>query len=214
MSKETAQKTEKRSGQSYSPTTTTTTATTTPGADRERGISTGREMTTGTTGTSGTAMTRPFGAYSLFNGAQPFMLMQRMAEDMDRLFGQFGLGRTGFTLSPVLEETLWSPQVELFERGNNLVVRADLPGVKKEDLNIEVQDDVLTISGERHSELEENREGFYRSERSYGNFFRSIPLPNEVNADHVNASFRDGVLEVILPAPKPEERQTKKIEIR
>ncbi len=205
MSKETTQKTEKRPGQSYSPTTTT------PGADRERGISTGREMTTGTTGT---AMGRPFGAYSLFNGAQPFMLMQRMAEDMDRLFGQFGLGRTGFTLSPALEEPLWSPQVELFERGNNLVVRADLPGVKKEDLNIEVQDDMLTISGERRSEEEENREGFYRSERSYGSFYRSIPLPNEVKADQVNATFRDGVLEVILPAPKQEERKAKKIEIR
>lgn len=201
MSKETAQKTEKRAGQPYSPTTTATT----PGVDRERDISTGREMTTGTTGT---AMARPFG------GAQPFMLMQRMAEDMDRLFGQFGLGRTGFTLSPALDQPLWSPQVELFERGNDLVVRADLPGVKKEDLNIEVQDDVLMISGERQSEQEENRGGFYRSERSYGNFYRSIPLPHEVRADQVNASFRDGVLEVTLPAPKQEERKAKKIEIR
>jgi len=206
MSKETTQKTEKRAGQPYSPTTTATP----PGVDRERDISTGREMTTGTTVTG---MTRPFGAPSLF-GAQPFMLMQRMAEDMDRLFGQFGLGRTGFTLSPALDQPLWSPQVELFERGNNLVVRADLPGVKKEDLNIEVQDDMLTISGERHSELEENREGFYRSERNYGTFYRSIPLPTEVKADQVNASFRDGVLEVILPAPKQEEKKAKKIEIR
>lgn len=204
MSKETAQKTEKRPGQSYSPTTTT------PGSDRERDISTGKEMTTGPTGG---AMARPFGAPSFF-GAQPFMLMQRMAEDMDRLFGQFGLGRTGFPLSPALNQSLWSPQVELFERGNNLVVRADLPGVKKEDLNIEVQDDMLTISGERRSEEEENREGFYRSERSYGSFYRSIPLPNEVKADQVNASFRDGVLEVTLPSPKQEERKAKKIEIR
>ena len=205
MSKETVQKTEKRAGQPYSPTPTT------PGVDRERDISTGREMTTGP---AGTAMARPFGAYSLLGGAQPFMLMQRMAEDMDRLFGQFGLGRTGFRPSPAIEQSLWSPQVELFERGNNLVVRADLPGVKKEDLNIEVQDDVLTISGERHAELEENREGFYRSERSYGNFYRSIPLPTEVKADQVNASFRDGVLEVTLPSPKQEERKAKKIEIR
>lgn len=204
MSKETAQKTEKRPGQSYSPTTTT------PGSDRERDISTGKEMTTGPTGG---AMARPFGTPSFF-GAQPFMLMQRMAEDMDRLFGQFGLGRTGFTRSPAFEQPLWSPQVELFERGNNLVVRADLPGVKKEDLNIEVQDDMLTISGERRSEEEENREGFYRSERSYGSFYRSIPLPNEVKADQVNASFRDGVLEVTLPSPKQEERKAKKIEIR
>ena len=204
MSKETAQKTEKRAGQTYSP------ATSPPGIDRERDIGTGKEMTTGTTGA---AMTRPFGAPSLF-GAQPFMLMQRMAEDMDRLFGQFGLGRSGFTLSPAFEQPLWSPQVELFERGNDLVVRADLPGVKKEDLNIQVQDDMLTISGERRSEEEENREGFYRSERSYGSFYRSIPLPNEVKADQVNASFRDGVLEVTLPAPKQEERKAKKIESR
>lgn len=202
MAKETAQKTEKRAGQPYSPTTTAAPA----GVDRERDISAGREMTTGTT------MTRPSSAYSLLGGAQPFMLMQRMAEDMDRLFSQFGLGRTGFTLSPA--QSLWSPQVELFERENNLVVRADLPGVRKEDLNIEVQDDVLVISGERQSEHEENREGFYRSERSYGNFYRSIPLPHEVKADQVNASFHDGVLEVTLPSRKQEERKAKKIEIR
>jgi HSP20 family protein len=148
-----------------------------------------------------------------------------MAYDLDRLFEQFGVGRSGFGFQPALRTPFdddflgatlsrWAPQVEIDQRGDKLVVRADLPGMKKEDLNIEVDDGVLTISGERKQAQEENRAGFYRSERSYGQFFRSIPLPEGVNADQAEASFNDGVLEVSFPAPKQDQRRGKKIQIQ
>jgi HSP20 family protein len=199
--------------------------------DRERGIATGREGSSRES--SGKEMARS-GRTSPAQGAtgQPLLLMQRMAQDMDRLFEQFGFARSGFSLMPSLgamladdlsmgrpalvgtDQTLWAPPIELFQRGDTLVVRADLPGVKKEDLSIEVQNDLLTLSGERREEHEEEREGFYRSERSYGRFSRTIPLPEGVDADQVNATFADGVLELTFAAPKQEERNVKRIPVR
>ena len=154
--------------------------------------------------------------------------MRRWSEDMDRLFQDFGFGRLGFGLSPWRNiadvgrqigsrragRTEWAPQVEVFRRGDNFVVRADLPGLKKDDVKVEVEDDVLTISGERNEEHEDKREGFYRSERSYGQFFRAIPLPDGVNADQCEATFKDGVLEVSLRAPKQQDKSAKQIPIR
>jgi HSP20 family protein len=158
----------------------------------------------------------------------PFSLMQRLADDMDQLFSEFGFGR-GLSVSPwsaprvssglfgrgsALEPAVWSPQVETFRRGDKFIVRADLPGLKKDDVKVEVEDDVLTISGERTDEHEENRDGFYRSERSYGQFYRAIPLPEAVDPDQCDASFKDGVLEVSFRAPKESERKSKQISIR
>jgi HSP20 family protein len=161
----------------------------------------------------------------------PFAVMQRMAEDMDRLFEQFGFGRAGLGLGPSLGSfvgsdiadrsqpfgslgTLWAPQVETIQRDDRLVVRADLPGVNKDDVHVEVENGVLTISGERRNERNEEREGFYRSERSYGQFFRAIPLPDGVQTDQCEAKFNDGVLEISLPVPKHEEHRAKRIQIR
>ncbi len=161
----------------------------------------------------------------------PFTLMQRVSEDMDRLFEQFGFGRLGLGLGPswgslagsdVADrsqsfgglQNLWAPQIETIQRGDRLVVRADLPGVNKDDVHVEVDNGVLTISGERRNERNEEREGFYRSERSYGQFFRAIPLPDGAKADECDAKFNDGVLEVSLPLPKQEERSAKRIQIR
>jgi HSP20 family protein len=101
---------------------------------------------------------------------------------------------------------MWSPEVEVFEREGQLVVRADLPGLTKDDVNVEVSDDAINISGERKSEHEERGEGYYRSERSYGNFYRSIPLPEGVNAENLDATFRNGVLEITMPAPQRQSR--------
>jgi len=106
-------------------------------------------------------------------------------------------GRQG--ISPASLRSLWAPQVEVFERGNNLVVRADLPGLSREDVDVEVDDDALIIRGERHSDVEDEQEGYYRSERSYGSFYRAIPLPDNVDATQCNATFKEGVLEVTLP---------------
>jgi len=188
--------------------------------DRERSISTERE-TRGQGATRGTAAesaTTP--ARGTRSGA--FTLMRRMADDMDRLFENFGLGRAfGLGASAGLlrgsldeDQSAWAPQVETFRRGDKLVVRADLPGLKREDVKAEIDNGVLTISGHRHSEREENRDEFYRSERSYGSFYRAIPLPEGIESDNCEATFKDGVLEITLPAPKLDERRARQIQIR
>jgi HSP20 family protein len=104
------------------------------------------------------------GRQDLFS-ASPFALMRRVAEDMDRMFESFGFGRGRFA-EPEL--AVWAPEIEVFEREGQFVVRADLPGLKKEDVRVEVTENALLLEGERQKEHEERREGFYRSERSYG----------------------------------------------
>jgi len=148
--------------------------------------------------------------------ATPVDFMKRFGEEMDRLFGEFGFGR-GW-LPPNIErafgEGLWAPQVEMFERDGQLVVRADLPGLTRDDVNVEMNDDGITIEGERHSEQEENREGLYRSERSYGKFYRRLPLPEGVKPENATATFQNGVLEITMDAPKHAPLKAKRIEIR
>ena len=189
--------------------------------DQERQITTGREGGQ-LSRRSGLAQQR---GYGLVNLGDPMSLMQRMAEDLDRLFDQFGFGlglapQRGGTLQGPRQPGLlrglqnaWSPQVEVFRRGDELVVRADLPGLNRDDVQVDVDNDVLTISGERRQETEENREGVYRSERSYGQFYRAIPLPENVDASKVKASFNDGVLEITAPLPKEEQRRSTRIAI-
>ena len=92
------------------------------------------------------------------------------------------------------------------------MIRADLPGLSKDEVNVEINEDAITISGERRNENEEKREGYYRSERSYGSFYRQIPLPEGVNADDANATFHNGVLEITMKAPQPQSR-SRKLEI-
>jgi len=196
--------------------------------DRERSIRTGREAGR-SSGVARPSTTPPVYGTSFGSLANPFAMMRRMAEDMDRMFGNFGLGRAGLGPSPFfdadidrdlwrrgsnLQQSSWTPQVETFRRGDQLVVRADLPGMKKEDVNVEVDDGVLTISGERYDEHEENRDDSYRSERTYGQFYRAIPLPEGVSDQQCDASFKDGVLEVTLPMPKEPDRKAKKIPVR
>jgi len=130
--------------------------------------------------------------------ASPFELMRRFTEDMDRVFLDWGLS----TSSELGHETGWSPAIEVFERDNKLMVRAELPGCNKDDIQVELTDDGLIIQGERKQEHEERQEGYYRTERSYGNFFRLIPLPSEVLEDQINATFNNGILEVTAPIPQ------------
>jgi HSP20 family protein len=93
-------------------------------------------------------------------------------------------------------------------------VRADVPGLSKDDLTVEVGEDQLTIQGERKYDHEEEREGVYRSERSYGSFYRQIPLPSGVNAEEASADFRNGVLEITMPAPKRQQEGRRQLEIK
>jgi HSP20 family protein len=106
----------------------------------------------------------------------------------------------------------WSPSVDLVRKDDQLVLRADLPGIKPDEVKIEVEGDVLTVSGEHREEREEKKEHYMRRERRYGSFSRSMALPKGVHADDIEASCEDGVLEVTIPAPKGEEKQ--KVEIK
>jgi HSP20 family protein len=147
--------------------------------------------------------------------ATPFEFMRRFGEEMDKLFGDFDFGR-GW-LPPALARGngpgLWAPQIEMFEQEGELIVRADLPGLTKDDVNVEIDNDAITIEGERRSAQNENREGFYRTERSYGKFYRRLPLPDGVEPENANATFRDGVLEITMNAPKRTESKPRKVAI-
>jgi HSP20 family protein len=222
------------------PSPTTRETATTSQADRELPMQSSRETgereTTprGTTGQSlgrrASGQTAP--TYGYGGGyPNPFMAVRRIMEDMDRLASNFGFGGGLFPPSLFGQDpfsslrgnlggssgqglqTLWSPQVDVFQRGDQIVIRADLPGLKKEDVNVEIDQNVLTIRGERRQEFEDDSEGVYRSERSYGSFQRSIPLPEGITADDAQASFTEGVLEIMLPTPKSQAR-SRKVQIR
>lgn len=149
--------------------------------------------------------------------ASPFALMRRMTDAMDRWMSEVGLGpgisAPGLRARAAAMPT-WMPEIDVFRRDNELVVRADLPGLKREDVNVEVEDHVLSISGERRQEEEEREEGYYRAERSYGSFCRTISLPEGVDENQIKASFHDGVLEVTVPLPAEAERRGRRIEIK
>ena len=122
--------------------------------------------------------------------ASPFALMRRLVEDLDGLFEGFGEGRNA----------VWVPPVEVLERDGQIIVRAEVPGLEKDQVRVELRDGELIISGERTQEREERREGFYRTERSYGSFYRAVPLPDDVDPEQAKATFKNGVLEIVMPA--------------
>ena len=129
----------------------------------------------------------------------------RELRDMNRLFNSLFEPSTGAVMRR------WSPAMDLVETEDNYVLRADLPGVSEGDVKIELDDNVLTISGERKSAHKEAKEGYYRVERAYGSFSRRLTLPEGVDADSISASFDRGVLEVKVP--KPEQRKPRRVEI-
>ena len=185
--------------------------------ERQRSLETARES-----GGRQSAITRQSPLFG--TTASPFHLMRRMAEDIERLFDS-DFGRVGFGMSPRLTtspwrgegrlaDALWAPQVETFRKDDKLVVRADLPGLAKDNVNIEVEDDTLMISGERSDEHRDDRDDYYRSERTYGRFFRAIQLPDGVDAEKIDATFKDGVLEVTIPAPKVQTPRNRQVKIR
>jgi HSP20 family protein len=138
----------------------------------------------------------------------PFSFMRRFSEEMDRLFEDFGFSgsplarSTGGILPRQFGRGLWSPPVEIFTKGDQLVVRAELPGIDKKDVKVECTEGEITIQGEKRQEHKEEHEGHYHSERSYGRFFRRIPLPEGTRSDDAKALFRDGILEITMKAPK------------
>jgi HSP20 family protein len=145
----------------------------------------------------------------------PFALMRRMTAELDRAFEGWPSFRwPAFRARPALEGAAWFPEIDVFEKDNRLVTKIDLPGMKKEDVKVEVTDGQLAISGERKRETEEKKEHFYRSEREYGSFYRAVPLPEGAKLEDVKATFTDGVLEVSVPLLAKAETKPRTIEIQ
>ena len=131
----------------------------------------------------------------------PFSMMRRFADEMDRMFEGFGFPGSE-RLSPWTSTERFSPEVDIYERNGKLVICADLPGLSKDDVKVDITDDAVVLEGERKYEHEERDEGLYRSERGYGHFRRQIPIPEGVKIDTATATFKDGVLEVTMDAPQ------------
>ncbi|HEY7250065.1 MAG TPA: Hsp20/alpha crystallin family protein [Methylomirabilota bacterium] len=128
---------------------------------------------------------------------RPFAEMEDLRRRMERMFEDFGNG----------ESHKRSLAIDLIERGDKYVLRADIPGMDTDDVKIEVEDDVLTVSGEHEETEEQKKENYVRRERHYGSFSRSLTLPKGVSADDIEATCKDGVLEVSFPKPKKDKER-------
>lgn len=180
------------------------------GTQIQQGDQTGQGAQTGLA-RQGAPMPSLFGAdpFSLMR-MSPFALMRRFTEEMDRMFEDYGVGGSlsASRSAGGLRQGAgyFAPQVEVFEREGQLVVRADLPGMTKDDVRVEVTDNGILLEGERRYEHQESQGGVYRSERSYGSFRRMVPLPEGTNAEDAKATFKDGVLEITMQAPQQQTR--------
>jgi len=147
------------------------------------------------------------GTYLANNYGSPFALMRRLTDDMDRIFENFGVGSMfgrgwpSATSAGSFPKTAasWSPDVEMYEEQGKLVVAAELPGMRKEEVQVHIEQDAIAISGERRHESRQNEAGRYMSERSYGTFHRLLRLPDGVDVEAANATFRDGLLRIEMP---------------
>jgi HSP20 family protein len=143
-----------------------------------------------------------------FRELTPFREFERMRRDMDRFWDSFlegGLRKRG-------EEGEWLPSLDVAETKNELVVKAEVPGMDPKDIDISLSDGVLTIKGEKRQEKEEKEADYHVVERSYGSFLRSVQLPKEVQSDKISASYKNGILRVTLP--KSEEAKKKEVKVK
>ena len=132
-----------------------------------------------------------------------------LSRNINRIFDDFFYP----TLRDDSEKSIWkwNPAVDIFQDENNIVVKAELPGINKDDLHVDVKDGVLTIKGERSSDNEVKENNYYNRERTFGRFERSFSLPTDVNSEKIKADYKDGVLKIEIP--KPESKKPKKITI-
>ncbi len=137
----------------------------------------------------------------------PFRELQQLQKRMDQIWDS-----SVPSGNDQLSHGDWYPSVDIFEKGNAVVIRAELPGMKKDDIDVSIENNILTLKGKREIEKEVNEADYHRIERSYGSFIRSFSLPKTVDADKVKASYNDGILELSLP--KSKEAEPKKIEIK
>lgn len=143
-------------------------------------------------------------------GLIPF---EEMEEWFDDFFRRPGFGPPWLPRLRFSEMGEASPAVDIFEEGNDVVVKAEIPGLKKEDLDVNISEDTITISGEKKSEEKVERKDFYRLERSVGSFTRKLRIPVETQTDKAKASFEDGILEVRIPKTEAAKEKVKKITI-
>ena len=134
----------------------------------------------------------------------PYRSLITLPDEIDRFFSDFGLDAR-------MSDTVWNPSVDLSENEDGYEVKAEIPGMKKEDIRVSYRDNVLTLTGEKKQEDEKKKENYHRIERTYGRFERSFWLPEEVKADAIKAKYQNGVLSVRIP--KAEEVKPKKIEV-
>lgn len=139
-----------------------------------------------------------------------------LLHDMDRLFDEFRTEWESTFLPParLSADTIRKPLLDLADNGKEYVVTAELPGITKEDLNVEVTENSIEISSEKKIEEKEDKEGYIRRERRYSNFYRSIPLPDDILPGKADAELKEGVLTVKLPKAKPEEKKAKKLPVK
>lgn len=137
----------------------------------------------------------PFGRLFGFN---PFGLMREFSDEMDNMYKG---------LAPKMGAEMFAPAVDIKLAGGKLIVTADLPGLKKEEVKIEVADHALIIEGERKREEKEEKEGYKKFERMYGKFYRTVPLPDGANVDLAKAELTEGVLTITVPVPEAKTRQ-------
>ena len=143
-------------------------------------------------------------AITLWRHRAPFEGLTRWFDDIDTWFD------TGFSDLP---EITWRPAIDVEEKDGKYLVRADLPGLKKKDIHVELRDGYLTLRGERKSEHEENKDNFHRIERTYGSFERTFRVPEGVTEKDIHAKYKDGVLELTVPVPKPIEPKTTEVKV-
>jgi len=156
----------------------------------------------------GVARRQEYNPSSEFFNFSPFAMMRRLSEDMERAFSSnFGVTRGAW------EPGAWAPPVEVRRHDGTLEISAELPGMTKEDVKVECADEGLIIEGEKRREHESDVGGFHRSERSYGRFYRFIPLPDGAQADKAKAEFKNGILEVHMPVAEQQNRKNRQIPI-
>ena len=147
----------------------------------------------------------------------PFAWMRQMQDQLDHAFSSLWNG-SGPGASWLPDTSLgradWTPAIDVFHRGNDLVVRADVPGLTKDDITVDIADDKLSIRGERRHDHEEECDGMIRTERSYGSFCREVPLPQGAITDSAKATFNNGVLEIVMQAPSADVRRGRRVEIK
>lgn len=147
---------------------------------------------------------------------RPFAELGRLERDMERMFEDLW----GRRMRPLWPERWWpagemeisAPALDVYEEKDDIVVKAELPGMEKDNIEVNISDHFLTIKGEKKKEEEVKEEHYYRSERSYGSFVRAVELPKDVHADKVKAAFKNGILEIRMP--KTEEAKKKEIKVK